>query len=77
MKIYTKEQVIKGFSQYGNMSEINARNIIDLLTPIELPSDEEEENNAESLTQNLQQHIGFNRGVKWMKEQIFNQTNNL
>ena len=47
--------------------------IIDSLTLIELPSDEEEEVNAMSLTKNIQQHIGFNMGAKWMKEQILNQ----
>ena len=41
MKIYTQEQVIEVFEKYGNMSAINARNIIDLSESIELPSDEE------------------------------------
>jgi hypothetical protein len=41
MKLYTEEQVIDIFQKYGNMSEINARNIIDLSESIELPSDEE------------------------------------
>ena len=39
MKIYTQEQVIEVFEKYGNMSAINARNIIDLSESIELPSD--------------------------------------
>ena len=41
MKLYTQEQVIEVFEKYGNMSAINARNIIDLSESIELPSDEE------------------------------------
>jgi elongation factor P hydroxylase len=41
MKLYTEEQVIDIFQKYGNMSEINARNIIDLSESIELPNDEE------------------------------------
>ena len=41
MKLYTEEQVIEVFQKYGNMSAINARNIIDLSESIELPSDEE------------------------------------
>ena len=40
-KLYTAEQVIQVFEKYGNMSAINARNIIDLSESIELPSDEE------------------------------------
>ena len=39
MKLYTQEQVIEVFEKYGNMSAINARNIIDLSESIELPSD--------------------------------------
>ena len=41
MKLYTEEQVIDIFEKYGNMSAINARNILDLSESIELPSDEE------------------------------------
>jgi hypothetical protein len=41
MKLYTTDQVIDIFEKYGNMSAINARNIIDLSESIELPSDEE------------------------------------
>ena len=41
MKLYAQEQVIEVFEKYGNMSAINARNIIDLSESIELPSDEE------------------------------------
>ena len=36
MKLYTEEQVIEVFEKYGNMSAINARNIIDLSESIEL-----------------------------------------
>ena len=41
MKLYTEEQVIDIFEKYGNMSAINARNILDLSESIQLPSDEE------------------------------------
>ena len=41
MKLYTTDQVIDIFEKYGNMSAINARNIIDLSESIEIPSDEE------------------------------------
>jgi elongation factor P hydroxylase len=46
MKLYTEEQVISVFEKYGNMSAINARNILDLSESIELPSDEEIEQTA-------------------------------
>lgn len=45
-KLYTAEQVIQVFEKYGNMSAINARNIIDLSESIEIPSDEEIEKEA-------------------------------
>ena len=45
-KLYTAEQVIQVFEKYGNMSAINARNIIDLSESIEIPSDEEIEEEA-------------------------------
>jgi hypothetical protein len=45
-KLYTTEQVIQVFEKYGNMSAINARNIIDLSESIEIPSDEEIEEEA-------------------------------
>ena len=41
MKLYTTDQVIDIFEKYGNMSAINARNIIDLSESIELPSDKD------------------------------------
>ena len=83
-KLYTEEQIREAFDngyRYASTLRPTAleehykyvENSIKSLTPIELPSDEEEEQNAISLTQNLQQHIGFNMGVTWMKEQILNQ----
>ena len=41
MRLFTREEIIEGFAKHGNMSKINAMNIIDILTPIELPSDDE------------------------------------
>lgn len=41
MKLYTRETIIEGFAKYGKMSKVNSMNIVDILTPIELPSDEE------------------------------------
>jgi len=67
MKLYTEEQVIDIFQKYGNMSEINARNIIDLSESIEIPSDEEIIDKALEVgyTNNL-----FTLGAKWMRDKI-------
>jgi hypothetical protein len=42
MKLYTRETIIEGFAKYGKMRKLNAMNIVDKLTPIELPSDDDE-----------------------------------
>jgi hypothetical protein len=73
MKLYTQEQVIEVFEKYGNMSAINARNIIDLSESIELPSDEEIREWAEM--QSLGEPTGaeeFGRiyGAKWMRDLV-------
>ena len=55
VKIYTEEQVIDIFEKYGNMSAINARNILDLSESIELPSDEEIKEEASKKYQEQEQ----------------------
>ena len=73
MKLYTEEQVIDIFQKYGNMSEINARNIIDLSESIELPSDEEiyqAEPKECSGDFDLGVMNGFRKGAKWMRDKI-------
>jgi hypothetical protein len=66
-KLYTAEQVIQVFEKYGNMSAINARNIIDLSESIEIPSDEEivKDSKYKSLA-----GIGWIEGAKWMRDKI-------
>jgi hypothetical protein len=66
VKLYTTEQVIDIFQKYGNMSEINARNIIDLSESIEIPSDEEIQ--KESLKSDFE--YTFRNGAKWMRDKI-------
>ena len=73
MKLYTREQMIeayyyglnpKGFDWIGDM--------IDSLSPIELPSDEEIEK-ARPITLNnpqITQDLIWMMGAKWMKQQI-------
>ena len=71
MKIYTQEQVIEVFEKYGNMSAINARNILDLSESIELPSDEEIDRELESHEHTtLELEAGFKACAKWMRDKI-------
>ena len=77
MKLYTEEQVIDIFQKYGNMSEINARNIIDLSESIKIPSDEEISEEPVDLflgdpksINNILQYKAFQRGAKWMLNKI-------
>lgn len=69
IKIYTEEQVRRAINLALD-SPTHANLVIDHLTPIELPSDEDEEKAAFTLTKNLQQHMGFNIGAKWMRDKI-------
>ena len=75
MKIYTQEQVIEVFEKYGNMSAINARNIIDLSESIELPSDEEIEKLSrykptENVPYNPLLNLVWIEGAKSMRDKI-------
>ena len=74
MKLYTEEQVIDIFEKYGNMSAINARNILDLSESIELPSDEEVEKQAEH-EDTYSKKCAFTRGAKWMWRKTFGGNN--
>jgi hypothetical protein len=70
MKLYTEEQVNLAMRL---MVEDRAtfKQVLNQLTPIELPSDEEIDELLERKSSvNL---LGFITGVKWMKEQILNQ----
>jgi hypothetical protein len=90
MKLYTEEQVRQMLFDLGDALFNNCQNgigeeepetyfdgIIEPLTPIELPSDEEIENNAYTDRRvddwEHDQQVGFEQGAKWMKEQILNQ----
>ena len=74
MKLYTEEQVIKAIdlAEYRIFDDIK---IIDKLTPIELPSDEDIEKVANKTFEqnNNNGKILWKDGIKWMKEQILNQ----
>ena len=74
MKLYTTEQVIDIFEKYGNMSAINARNIIDLSESIELPSDEGIRKIMELDDMEFDEcdpyHLAHLEGAKWMRDKI-------
>jgi hypothetical protein len=76
MKLYTEEQVRKAIRVAGKLVWEDEE-IFSSLPSIELPSDNEIENNA--YTDRIvddwehEQQIGFERGAKWIKEQILNQ----
>ena len=74
MKLYTTDQVIDIFEKYGNMSAINARNIIDLSESIELPSDEGIRKIMELDDMEFDEfdpyHLAHLEGAKWMRDKI-------
>ena len=74
MKLYTTDQIIDIFEKYGNMSAINARNIIDLSESIELPSDEEIKKIMELDDMEFDEfdpyHLSHLDGAKWMRDKI-------
>lgn len=89
MKLYTEEQVIKAIADacadaWDNSFKVDATKILNQLTSIELPSDEEIEKRAESycdevfstgMLHGASNHTrqGYIQSAKWMKEQILNQ----
>ena len=80
MKLYTEEQVRQaynlGFVDGYDVEEKCENSAMSLLIPIELPSDEEiEEYLQKTHTKavnplNVYYRTGFEKGAKWMKEQI-------
>lgn len=78
-KLYTEEQVMKAIklaqkceSDCGGVYFYyeNAPEIIDDLTPIELPSDEEIWKEYSSKGENLGSNFAFARGAEWMRDKI-------
>ena len=79
MKLYTEEQLQEAYNRGlmdGRLNNIDY-SITNRFKPIELPTNEEIGNNA--YTDRIvddwehEQQIGFERGAKWIKEQILNQ----
>jgi hypothetical protein len=77
MKLYTEEQIKEAMFLYKAPIRPLVQQVLEQLTPIEIPSDEEIENNAytDRRVEDLEYHeqIGFERGALWLKEQILNQ----
>ena len=84
MKLYTEEQVDKMLSRarmhkQDDTEMFTNEYLLSQETPIELPSDEEiEEYLQKTHTKavnplNVYYRTGFEKGAKWMKEQILNQ----
>ena len=80
MKLYTEEQVIKalelsktvGWGEKGMEYIYSDNEILERLTPIELPSDEEIEEYCDDVR--LEQYYidGAIDGAKWMRDKILN-----
>ena len=74
MKLYTEEQVKQMFEQFQTHLpfhyEILLKEHMNELTPIELPSDEEICEEADSLFGLDPQDFAFYRGAKWMRDKI-------
>jgi len=73
MKLYTEEQVIKIIERTKAYKSYSNNQLIQTLTPIELPSDKEIKENADKYTIDNNTYYSFINGAKWMKEQILNQ----
>lgn len=67
-KLYTEEQVRKAMV---NWSDCSMQDVIDRLTPIELPSDEEI---LALIGDGMHDYYkgGFEEGAKWMRDKILN-----
>ena len=77
MKLYTEEQIKKSFIAGCNFTfedteeyDEGLSNIVNKFTPIELPSDEEINEQASMYSNQCQE---YRAGAKWIKEQIINQ----
>jgi hypothetical protein len=78
VKLYTKNDLIVaiGLTRHGNPNW-SIDEIVNDITPIELPSDEEIEKesfdlyaNHNTYSLNVRQYKAFKRGAKWMRDKI-------
>ena len=75
MKLYTEERVMNMILKaFGAKSTTTINAILKQSTPIEIPSDEEIARKSIKYTEDCYSYKGaFQKGAKWMKEQILNQ----
>jgi hypothetical protein len=67
MKLYTEEEILNYLTNHkSTITRYDLQNI----PHIELPSDEELYINANIQSDNVEQHIGFIKGLKFMRELI-------
>lgn len=68
MRLYTEEQVMRSLElAYANFTSLQG--IIDRLTPIELPSDEEIQIEI-NCDVHIQSDTDFFNGAKWMRDKL-------
>lgn len=72
MQLYTEEQVLKIIFTTKQWNNLSSDYLISTVTPIELPSDEEIEEEMPKRYFGLEKE-GFLEGAKWMREKILNQ----
>ena len=70
MKQYTEEQ-INWAMRLATLTDDTYNQVLEQLTPIELPSDEEIR--AKGWEDAVEDDLAFYIGAKWMREQILNQ----
>ena len=68
MKLYTEEEIRKFFTEKYDEG-LSIDELIEILTPIELPSDEEIDKEIEWLDNPLER-LNFKAGIKWMRDKI-------
>jgi len=68
MKLYTEEEIRKFFTEKYDEG-LSIDELIEILTPIEIPSDEEIDKEIEWLDNPLER-LNFKAGIKWMRDKI-------
>jgi hypothetical protein len=70
MKLYTTEEIRKFFTEKYDEG-LSIDELIEILTPIEIPSDEEiEDASLEENNDDLSPAEEFQSGAKWMRDKI-------
>jgi hypothetical protein len=70
MKLYTEEEIRKFFTEKYDEG-LSIDELIEILTPIELPSDEEiKDASLEDNNDDLSPAEEFQQGAKWMRDKI-------